>query len=253
MQASGQAFVPGCANPMFPSPPPAKSLAIDATCTIQGSAGPETQQNAVKNNFCAMAPAQPITIDDMVALQQRVQSNKAINFGSDRDHPLSNSPGPTTDRTPLRALGEGSLRRLEGFIFMARQEGEEGVNCGKDVPQNPLFHDIHISIVAAEAETHGNECSAVVVEMTPHHRPDSWTASGVQRVAIKHRPVRVTGQLLFDSSHTPCQDGKEVPGDPRRSSLWEIHPIYGLDVCKADPCTTDTNWISLDQWLAQNK
>jgi hypothetical protein len=189
----------------------------------------------------------------MIKLQQTVQSNKTINFGNDRDHPLSNAPGPATDRKPLQALGEGSLRRLQGFVFTARQEGEESVNCGKNVPNNPLFHDIHISIVDAATATHGDECVAVVAEMIAHHRPDSWTAAAVQQVAVKHRPVRVTGQLFFDSSHTPCQNSKEVPGDPRRSSLWEIHPIYQFDVCNTDPCTSDANWLPLDTWLARNK
>ncbi|MGB7620956.1 MAG: hypothetical protein WBN92_01275, partial [Terriglobia bacterium] len=61
-----------------------------------------------------------------------------------------------------------------------------------------------------------------------------------------------TGQLFFDSSHTPCQDGSEIPGDPRRVSLWEIHPIYRFDVCNAASCTTETDWIPVDQWLTQN-
>jgi hypothetical protein len=189
----------------------------------------------------------------MKALQQNVESNKSINFGNTRDHPLSAKPGPAKDRTPLRTLGEGTLRTLQGFVFAAHQEGKESVNCGTNVQNSALFHDIHVSIVADEGSTHGDECSSVVAEMSPHHRPDSWTAANVQRMAAKHRPVRVTGQLFFDSSHTPCQDGKEIPGDPRRASLWEIHPIYKFEICQSDPCTAPNSWIPLDKWVEQNR
>ncbi|MBZ5537548.1 MAG: hypothetical protein LAO31_16445 [Acidobacteriia bacterium] len=250
--ANSQAFVLGCPSPALPTPPPANALGIDASCPIQGTGPKEAAQNTAKNNFCAGGPAQPITIDDMKTLQQNVQTNSKINFGNPRDHPLSRTPGPTKDRTPLRTLGEGTLRSLQGFVFAVRQEKKETVNCGTNVPNNDLFHDIHISIVADEASTHGDECTTVVVEMSPHHRPDSWTAANLQRVATKHKLVRVTGQLFFDSSHTPCQDDKEIPGDPRRVSLWELHPIYKFDVCNAASCTTETEWIPLDQWLTQN-
>lgn len=250
--AHSQAFVLGCPSPAFPTPPPANPLEIDASCRIQGIGPKEAAQNSAKNNFCAGGTTQPITIDDMKTLQQSVQSNPKINFGNPRNHPLSGSAGPTKDRTPLQALGEGTVRSLQGFVFGVHQESKETVNCGATVPNKPVFHDIHISIVADEGSTHGDECSAVVVEMSPHHRPDSWTAANIQRVATKHKLIRVTGQLFFDSSHTPCQDGEEIPGDPRRVSLWEIHPIYKFDVCNAGSCTSETDWIPVDQWLSQN-
>jgi hypothetical protein len=140
------------------------------------------------------------------------------------------------------ALTAATVTETSGFVLIARQEGAESVNCGASVPDNPAFHDIHISIV--DAATNTNECSGVVVEMVPHHRPASWTQENVQAVANKHLPVRVTGQLMFDSSHTPCVGGAAVQGDPKRASLWEVHPIYKFEVCPGGSC------VSLEEWAA---
>jgi hypothetical protein len=166
-------------------------LGIDEQCVIGGSGtGAEATQNKAKNNFCAQGTATSI----MNSLQSQVQKNKKINFGNPRKHPLSATPGPVTKRAPLQALGEGELRSLEGFMMIARQEGGESVNCGKNVPNQELFHDIQISMVAAKEDTHGDECDSVVVEMSPHHRPEVWTKSNVLKVALAHARVRVTGQ-----------------------------------------------------------
>ena len=228
-----------CPAPQFPQVAETK---IDATCSAVGSDGEESNQNSAKNNFCAPAPAKPIAIPQLVALQQKAQAIKGINFGNPDHHPLTSKPGPVIDRGSVTAIGEGSQVTLSGFVLIARQEGAESVNCGASVPDNPASHDIHISIV--DAATNTNECSGVVVEMAPHHRPASWTQENVQAVANKHLPVRVTGQLMFDSSHTPCVGGAAVQGDPKRASLWEVHPIYKFEVCPGGSC------VSLEEWVA---
>ena len=66
------------------------------------------------------------------------------------------------------------------------------------------------------------------------------------------RPVRVTGPLFYDGiSHKPCAGGKRP--SPQRASVWEIHPLYAIDVCKNKTIASckvanDSAWISLDQW-----
>ena len=70
----------------------------------------------------------------------------------------------------------------------------------------------------------------------------------MKKVAAARSPVRVTGQLFFDSSHVPCAGGKEVRTNPRRFSLWEIHPIYQFEVCTAD-CDGTGTWLPLEQWV----
>lgn len=53
---------------------------------------------------------------------------------------------------------------------------------------------------------------------------------------------------FFDASHKPC------PDSPARFSLWEVHPIYAIDVCKKatlEECPADgaSVWTPLDRWL----
>ena len=38
------------------------------------------------------------------------------------------------------------------------------------------------------------------------------------------------GQLFFDGSHIACKNGQSQNDFPRLS-VWEIHPVYAIDVC----------------------
>jgi hypothetical protein len=246
----GVIFKPACEKPSYPMPAPARSPAIDSQCGLAGSGtGPEGQQNMSKNDFCATGKPRPITIDYLTNLQKQVEANPAINFGSEDKG--TRKKGPTTNRAPLKKLGEGTLVTLNAFVLIARQEGAESVNCEKNVPDAALFHDIHISLVASKDIT--SECAGVVAEMSPHHRPDSWTQENVDKVATAKLPVRVTGHLYFDSSHFPCANGQPAgEGNPKRVSLWEVHPIYKFEVCTAN-CDGAGTWVTLDQWVKQRK
>lgn len=243
-------FKPSCAKPSYPSPPPKVKPGIDGACGLAGSGtGPEADQNSAKNNFCATGTPKAVTVADLTKLQKQVEKNPAINFGN--VNKAGRKKGPTTNRAPLRKLGEGRLVTIRAYVLIARQEGGESVNCGKDVPNDPSYHDIHISLVSSAQET--EECSGVVAEMSPHHRPDSWTHANVAKVAHAKLPVRVTGHLFFDSSHFPCSDGQPAPGgNPKRVSLWEIHPIYKFEVCTSG-CDGAGTWLSLDDWVKQTQ
>jgi hypothetical protein len=241
-------FKPVCANPTYPAPAPAKAPSIDSQCGLAGSgSGPEGAQNSAKNNFCATGKPQEITIADLTSLQQQVEKNPAINFGNENKG--ARKKGPTVNRAPLKKLGEGKLVTLRAFVLIARQEGPESVNCEKNVADQPPFHDIHISLVAS-ADIQ-EECAGVVAEMSPHHRPDSWTHVNVEKVSRAKLPVRVTGHLYFDSSHFPCANGQPAgEGNPKRVSLWEVHPIYKFEVCTGD-CDGVGTWVTLDEWVKQ--
>jgi len=235
---------PSCPSPRFPQAAP---TGIDSACSAAGAQidGARSLENLAKNNFCAAEPAKPITIADMVALQKRAAIS-GINFGNPARHPLTSKPGPVVNRKPLVTLGEGNEVVLQGYVLLAHQEGPESMNCGRSVPDSPAYHDIHISIV--DATTNANECSGVVVEMSPHHRPALWTQQNVKSIGDKHLLVRVTGQLMFDSSHTPCVAGVPTMGDAGRASLWTVTPIYKFEVCPGGGCVSG-GWITLEAWV----
>ena len=128
--------------------------------TVSVEGGAEAQQNKAKNNFCVDGSPKAITLDELKKLQTRVDNDASINFG-DKNTALRRK-GPTSHRTPLGQMGEGTLVVLRGFVLEARQEGGESVNCGKTVPDEPRFHDIHISLV--DAASVKEECSGIVAE-----------------------------------------------------------------------------------------
>lgn len=241
------AFHESCEDPSFPAGP----APIDSTsCALEGNGGAEAAQNDAKNNFCAVGPPIQETIGGLVALQKKVQQDGTVPFGNNHNHPLSDQPGPATDRGTLESLGEGHQVILTGYVKIARREGAESVNCGKNgpVPNTPPYHDIHISIVPSHDS---EECDGIVAEMIPHHRPEAWTPQLVNQVAKSGLEVRLTGNLMFDSSHTPCQGGVPLKGDPSRASLWEVHPIYRFEVCTEGDCSADNGWVDLDNWQPQ--
>jgi hypothetical protein len=247
LQPTGSAeFTPSCSDPAFPSADPTP---IDSECGLAGVGKAADQaQNEQKNNFCATGPSRSITITDLEELQKKVQDGHAVNFGNSFNaHPLSKIPGAAKDRAPLVALGEGTQVTLTGFVADAAAEDPETVNCslGTKSKKDAPLHDIHVSIVD---EPNADKCTGVVAEMIPHHRPDAWTPNILIEVKGSKRQVRVSGNLMFDSSHTPCIDGAALNGDPSRASLWEVHPIYKFEVCSTSDCSAGDGWVPLESW-----
>jgi len=246
--AAAITFSPSCTDPEFPS---AESTQIDSECGVEGIGTLADQaQNEQKDNFCGIGEPRSITIPDLAALQMDVQKGGDVNFGSVfNSHPLSKLPGPAKDRAPLVALGEGTQVTLTGFVLDAAGEGAEKVNCslGTKTKQDAALHDIHITIVDNSA-ANTNKCTGIVAEMIPHHRPDSWTPSVVLQVKASKRQVRVTGNLMFDSDHSPCNSSGPVGTDPSRVSLWEIHPIYKFEVCSTSDCSSGQGFVPLETW-----
>lgn len=245
--ASASKFRSLCSSPDYPSDTP--TVMDETSCGLAGSGGTDSNQNMAKNNFCAVSPSGDLvptltSLAEFAGLETKAEAIPGINFGSKFGHPLSAKPGPVEDRSRLQALGEGKLVQLIGYVKTARKEGLESVNCRTDVPNDAAHHDIHVSIVLSPAD---QECSGVVVEMTPHYRPQEWTPELLTEVSAANLLVRVTGQQMFDSSHTPCQNGARVGTDPSRISLWEVHPIYKFEVCPQGNCSGG-GWVALEAW-----
>ncbi len=226
----------------------------DRECPAQGDSvqgkKPDTyDQDLVKNNFCAPEPVRDITITQLADLQRTTVTQLKVKQGT-----------PPDDRSVLHSakLGqfqEGNLVRLTAYVLMAEtadyESTGESVNCNiglrtpgqsytKDyvVPRN----DIHIALAARGAT---DECSSVTAEITPHMRPQDWNETAVSN--LKGKLVRVTGQPMYDGSHHVCVGGKAGKSDPARQALWEIHPVYNLEVCQKDSggSCADQDWKQL--------
>jgi hypothetical protein len=177
------------------------------------------------------------------------------------------------DRTPIRSnefyistngdeIHEGTLVRTVAFLLHGAYSNSgtgEGVNCGIHGVES---NDIHLALARTKSEP--DECNSFTAEITPHFRPAEWlilsslhktsTKTAAQRIAAMDldRPLRLTGQMMMDGSHKPCTPGH--PRSPKRISVWEIHPVYAIDVCKKKSISscrvgTDTDWEALDVWL----
>lgn len=221
--------------------------AIDDSCPATGSSDPSTNtgarqaaQNQAKNNFCAANA--PVNIDFDVLHQLQQEAASVTTFGGDQELPQ--------DRSVLRHLptkvgdiGEGTVVRIVAFVINAHPSNVgsgESVNCKQKPAES---NDIHI--VLGQNSNQDDECSSVTAEMSPHFRPDTWTPDNMNQ--NNARLFRFTGQLFFDASHKPCT-GSTGP-NPKRSSLWEIHPVYGVEICgdTGNNCKVDSdqNWIAL--------
>jgi|ERR1700687_1343928 len=238
--ASADPFVAGCDVPFKAIA--TSDLEIDQQCGIDGGSTESAKQaeSNAKNDFCVKGPATPIQYPTFTKLENAVTDPQR--------------KAAKTDRGVLQKvvgnLGEGTLVEFVGYLLEAHVSNVgkgELVNCKTG---GKLANDVHIELVKSPAED--DPCQSVTAEMSPHLRPESWTA--LPSLALK-RPVRVTGPLFFDGSHRACH-GNTRPS-PNRISVWEIHPVYQFEVCKnktlaACKASNDGVWIPLDQWQSSD-
>jgi hypothetical protein len=259
------------------------ALPIDMVCGKSGnsaSGSNSAKQNVMKNRFCLPgAPTTPIEVDfDTFDTLQKAARQKHIPFGRIKlpnGDSVENLPPNRSLLVNLitdangEKLGEGKLVTLEGFIFKARHSNVgagESVNCKKPKLAD---NDIHIALARTKAgamnQSESSECETVTAEITPHHRSEIYNRfdtlpadflngkpqkPGEDKLEGHPLPlpgerVRLTGQLFFDGSHSPCRNGH---GGPPRRSIWEIHPVYAIDVFD----TTQNKFISFEEWAQQH-
>jgi hypothetical protein len=258
----GKPFKLDCATLPFESIK-SQDLTVDQQCGMIGTAkksSASAKQNEAKNNLCAQSTPIVLTFADFDRLQKLTKEGH-IPFGG------KNLP---SDRKVLRdfltmangaKVGEGDVVMLEGFVFGAQHSNTkyfkfngkpgdgESVNCESGELD---MNDIHIQLVESKKLLKGgNECKSITAEISPHFRPASWDRFDVnpQTKDKGHEPslplagakVRITGPLFFDASHSPCENGH---GSPARRSIWEIHPVYAIDVFDA----AKSVFVPLDEW-----
>src|SRR6266516_1037592 len=213
-----------------------------ASCPLHGSATESEQQgqNRAKNNLCATGNSVNLTFQHFIRLQKAAEEAE-IPFGSHNRVP--------EDRTVLNNLiagpggvriGEGTIVRYVGFVshprYSNRSKGE-AVNCKTGGAEH---NDIHLDLVRSSNEP---ACKSITAEIIPHFRPAAWEVDILKLAQFKDHPMRFTGQLFFDASHRPCRNDSDKVA-PKRASIWEIHPVYAIDVCK---------FKSLNQCRASNR
>lgn len=146
-------------------------------------------------------------------------------------------------------FSEGDFVELFGFIASQKLPPHpntgESVNCKlKDEPSN----DYHINITAAK---NSDETKGVVVEMipqNPNRKSKDWSLDKLDQIQQKQLQVRIRGRLFFDSEHEVNTKTGKAGGNPRRFSLWEVHPISSFFVCESGNCTKTTGWKALEDW-----
>ena len=124
-------------------------------------------------------------------------------------------------------VGEGSRVRLIAFL----SEGSPHANSGESVNCNlkrEANNDLHISVTEAKD---GSEFEGIVVEMIPQDRPANWTSNNLKE--LRGKVLLFEGGLFYDNMHFVNGDeDNPLQGQPKRFSLWEIHPVTSLKVCK---------------------
>ena len=228
------------------SPPCVADL---AHCPLNGCAAANTK-HAIFNQTKRRVPAASTTLTeidfaDLLTLQQK--ANQLVGQGSE----LS-----AADRAKLKNLAvkngtvrEGSRARITGFIatgpLKPHANTGESVNCRL---KNPPNNDFHISLVE---NNNGTEFQGIVIEMIPQNRSAGWTLAKLAKVQNERRRVLVTGALFYDNEHVTNDDpADDLNGQPRRFSLWELHPITSFLVCKDAGGNCDpgkpTDWTKLE-------
>jgi len=244
---------------------------VDNTCSMIGDAAGDGDkaQNRLKNNLCATGTAREITIEDLTALQKAVDAT-GVDYGS--VHGTHPHKGPPADRStlftklPSGSANEGDLVSFIGFIVEAKPGSSETVDCHCATPD---AIDVHIAVadhllalrtahahatkVQKHAVTVANDAllctNSFVAETIPHKRPTALELTAIEPLSKNKSIVKITGQLFFDGSHRPCKGSRPGSGDPSRLTVFEIHPVYDIEVCSGSTTTqctaTSNNWKSV--------
>jgi hypothetical protein len=220
-----------------------------ADCPDTGCADPETEpEHALANSIKRRSPAgtvpKVLTFDDFQSLQAQAKKKLGLKpndkekmeldeAGRAKLHNLNSSGGK---------VSEGDLVRVVGFLVgNPHPNKKESVNCGLTRQVN---NDFHIPLASDPDE---DDTDGIVVEMIPQSRPEGWSLKALKRVEQERRMVLIDGQLFYDNFHNVNTEGKDT-GDPKRFSIFEVHPITKFMVCTVEGGVCDLN--NPDQWKA---
>jgi hypothetical protein len=254
--ARAESFVVDC---QLPFENIKKHHPIDDNCAAHGSAeandSPEGLQNLAKNNLCAPTPTPGpalVTFISFKKLQQKLdQKAPEAKHWSAQHLPASRSVLVGVYTTSENAtIGEGSVVKFAAWLMKLRPGHHESCNCDNEGSE---MNDMHLVLISSSDRENTPECNSVTAEISPHFRPDQWDGDALLKA--NDHPLRFTGQLMYDAAHRPCSGSppKGSSGTPSRVASWELHPVYGIDVCtkkSLNSCKADNDsvWVPLDQW-----
>jgi uncharacterized protein YgiM (DUF1202 family) len=204
------------------------------SCPVSGCAAPDAPHglaNELKRRVPTSSTVVPLTFDDFQTLQQ--QADNLVG---------ENKELKAEDRAKLASLAvgnglvsEGDVVSIVGYLVgVPHPNTGESVNCNLKGAQN---NDFHIPI---SNDPDNTDFQAIVVEMIPQDRPDTWTLANLTQVANNRQLVMVTGALFYDNFHLVNGDPSSPKrGQPHRFSLWEAHPLTQFVVCTKPDNTCD--------------
>lgn len=218
-----------------------------ASCPTRGCApggSPDALVNEMKRRLPSNGTAIRLTFNDLAALQD--EADKLVEQKHDLDAAQRALLRNLKTKSGVR-VSEGDFVEIIGFVtglpHRPKPSGPESVNCRLSGPPN---NDIHIPIGAEQDDT---EFEGVVVEMIPQGRHERWTAPRLRKIAKDGRPVAVRGQLFYDNKHRVNDDPDDVKAsEPKRFTLWEIHPVTEFWVCVTSNKKCNTAKIAAPEW-----
>jgi hypothetical protein len=248
--------------PPAPAPPspsscgPGIEIVVDPSCPAVGTSrqlvpyAPDSDaglrnmaKRHVPDSACTTAT---LTLDDVRSLQNYIDNT----FADARTTKTTFAPTRSLKNIPTfdGMRSEGDSVSLSAYLIVAKDEGSESVNCGGHDGT-----DIHISL--GPKSPHPTEYDGIIAEMIPQlPRPAGWDSTTVNRLAGKQ--VLVIGGLTYDNEHLVNDNpASPKPGQPKRFSLWEVHPITAFYVCPAgdgcDPAQLE-QWATLTDWAGSH-
>ena len=219
-----------------------------ASCPANGCAAQPSDDasfNQMKRGLSTAtdpSTAVPVTIDALTRLQSVVDAQLHV---ARRDFTAATRAQLRNLTLNGQQLGEGTLVRLTGFIVRADNDPQhhrgahpntgESVNCNLHAPDD---NDFHIPIVANSGD---KDCQSVTAEMIPQGRPAQWNLGLLHdQIAIQSKRVMVVGPLFYDNAHavdSNCDTASS--GNPKRVTLFEVHPVQAFFVCPDGTCSDD--------------
>ena len=234
--------------------------AMHSSCPPSGSeteAGSDGWVRNLAKRWMALDTAPvDLTVADFSRLQKNTDKNAAKQKRSRSQLTLANIDAGAA------VVSEGDRVSLSGFLNRVDDGAVvESVNCGVSKARTKDGRDIHINI---GPEPNGDEFAGVVVEMIPQLPVEDWPVkvahasakAALKRVMKAGLRVLAVGSLTYDNEHlVNAQKAHRKGGQPKRLSLWEVHPVLDFYVCPAgvcDPTTPHEKWQRLTDWASAN-